>query len=495
MGPACIVVVGLGPAGLDLLMPAARAELERIPHRYVRTRRHPAVVELAAAGITATSFDDAYESAGSFEALYPAIVETLIAAAKTHGEIVYAVPGNPGVAESTVALLRAAVTDELTIRVVPGLSFVDLAWTRLGRDPMAGVHILDAQDFTPNVAGRMGPMLIGHCIDRSIMSELKLVLLDALPAETTVVVLQRLGLPDEQITELPLSELDRAVEPDHLTSVFVDAGEHTIAGDVARLVALAQRLRGPGGCPWDAEQTHHSLTRYLLEEAYETVEVLELLPGDAPGGDIDLDAYARVEDELGDLLFQVVFHSILAAEAGAFDLGDVATGVHDKLVRRHPHVFGDAEAETAADVLANWEQIKKAERSSSSLVDGISPGLPSLLFAHKLYRKAASVGLDPDVAIDGFAVMREALDRLQLGEGPVEAERALGDLLAGAVVVARSRGVDAESSLRGWTARFRDRFVRMEQAAAADDLVLTPGTAKRARELWAKVAVDVEVEE
>ena len=206
------------------------------------------------------------------------------------------------------------------------------------------------------------------------------------------------------------------VEPDHLTSVFVDTGPHTVAGDVAELVALARRLRGPGGCPWDAEQSHHSLTRYLLEEAYETVEVLEQLPGDAPAGEVDLDVYARVEDELGDLLFQVVFHSILATEAGVFDLGDVARGVHDKLVRRHPHVFGDVEADSASAVVANWEQIKKAERSSSSLVDSISPGLPSLLYAHKLYRKAASVGLEPDPDRDGFAVMRDALDRLAAGD-------------------------------------------------------------------------------
>ena len=232
-------------------------------------------------------------------------------------------------------------------------------------------------------------------------------------------------------------------------------------------MALARRLRGPGGCPWDAEQSHHSLTRYLLEEAYETVEVLEQLPGDAPAGEVDLDAYARVEDELGDLLFQVVFHSILATEAGVFDLGDVARGVHDKLVRRHPHVFGDVEADSASAVVANWEQIKKAERSSSSLVDSISPGLPSLLYAHKLYRKAASVGLEPDPG--ARRIRRRCATRWRdsrAGDGPVEAEVALGDLLAGAVVAARARGVDAESSLRGWAGRFRDRFVRMEQLAA-----------------------------
>lgn len=480
-------MVGLGPAGLDLLLPVARAEIERVGHRFARTGRHPAVAELEAAGLSFETFDAAYEAAPDFDELYPAIVASVLDAAREHGEVVYAVPGNPGVAERTVPLLRAAADADLEVVVVPGLSFVDLAWTRLGRDPMVGVHVVDAADFVPAAAGRSGAMLIGHCINALVMSDLKLVLLDALPPDTPVVVLQRLGLPDELITEVPLVELDRTVMPDHLTSVFVDAGEHTIAGDVARLVALAQRLRGPGGCPWDAEQTHHSLTRYLLEEAYETVEVLELLPDAAPDGDVDYDAYARVEDELGDLLFQVVFHSILAAEAGAFDLGDVATAVHDKLVRRHPHVFGDADATTASDVLANWEQIKKQERASSSLVDGISPGLPSLLYAHKLYRKAASVGLEPDVDADGFATMADALARLRVSTGAGETETALGDLLAGAVVVARANGVDGESSLRGWAGRFRDRFVRMEARAAEEGVELTAATADRARVIWAQV--------
>ena len=484
MTAARVVVVGLGPAGVDLMLPVARSAFERVPHRFVRTRRHPAAEQLDAAGLAFESFDALYDAADSFADLYPAIVERLVAAARTHGEIVYAVPGNPGVAERTVPLLRAAAGRDLEVEVVPGLSFLDLAWARLGRDPMAGAHVVDAQDVTVSAAGRSGPLLIGHATNALVLSEVKLALLDALPADTPVVVLARLGLPDEEITEVALAELDRVVTPDHLTSLFVDAGPHTIAGDVAELVALARRLRGPGGCPWDAEQSHHSLTRYLLEEAYETVEVLEQLPGDAPLGEVDLDAYARVEDELGDLLFQVVFHSILATEAGVFDLGDVARGVHDKLVRRHPHVFGDVEADSASAVVANWEQIKKAERSSSSLVDSISPGLPSLLYAHKLYRKAASVGLEPDPERDGFDAMRAALVRLAESDGPVAAEAALGDLLAGVVVAARARGVDAESALRGWSGRFRDRFVRMEEMAAADGVELSAADAAGSRRRW-----------
>ncbi|MGZ4713615.1 MAG: SAM-dependent methyltransferase, partial [Acidimicrobiia bacterium] len=210
MSPARVVVVGLGPAGLDLMLPVARAELERIPHRWVRTARHPAVDELAALGLAFESFDARYESAAEFDDLYASITAELVAAARNHGEVLYAVPGNPGVAERTVALLRAAAggADPIEVVVVPGVSFVDLAWTRLGRDPMAGVHVVDAQDFVVTAAGRSGPMLVGHCHSPLVLSELKLALLDVLPAETPVAVLQRLGLPDEAVTEMPLVELD-----------------------------------------------------------------------------------------------------------------------------------------------------------------------------------------------------------------------------------------------------------------------------------------------
>jgi tetrapyrrole methylase family protein/MazG family protein len=483
-----VVVVGLGPAGVDLLVPRARTAFAAARRVYVRTARHPAVEQLGGHGVDVTAFDDRYDAAVDFDEVYEGIVAALVSAAAEHGRIAYAVPGNPGVAERTVALLRErAKRGDIELEIVPGLSFVDLAWSTLGVDPMDGARVVDAQTFAADSAGASGPLLIGHCISRALLSDVKLVLLESLPAETSVTVLQRLGLPDERVLEVELAELDRAIEPDHLTSVYVDAGTARIGGAFTELVELARQLRGPGGCPWDAEQTHHSLARYLLEEAYETVETIEALPADAPAGEPDLAAYARLEDELGDLLFQVVFHSILAAEAGAFTVADVAQGIHAKLVRRHPHVFGDAAAETAADVLASWEQIKKVEKGTDSLVEGISPGLPALLYAHKLYRKAVTVGLEPggvDEALDRAAL---AIDRLRAAP-PAGTEAALGDLLAAAVVVARARGVDAETALSGWNARFRARFVAMEQLGRDRGVDLAAAPADVVAALWIEAA-------
>jgi len=481
-----VVVVGLGPAGADLLLPAARDALARSARRFVRTARHPAVEELAREGMDLRGFDDVYESTDRIERVYESIVRTLVREAWTHGEICYAVPGNPSVAERTVALLReAAAVGEIELTVVPGLSFAELAWSRLGVDPIDGARIVDGRRFTIDAAGLHGQLLVVQCDTTLVLSEVKLALLDALDPATPVTVLQRLGLPDESVSDVPLAELDRAVEPDHLTSVFADTGSVALTPELARFVALMEQLRGPGGCPWDAEQTHHSLTRYLLEEAYEVVEAVAALPPPAPAGEPPPEAYAALADELGDLLCQIVFHVVLAGEAGAFTMADVITGIHDKLVRRHPHVFGEAEADTPAAVMRNWEQIKKAEKGASSLVDGLTPGLPSLLYAHKLYRKAASVGLEPGDTADALARVDAAAARLRDAAGD-DTEAALGEMLAAAVVVARAHGVDAESALRGWSARFRDRFMATEQLAAERDLDLAALEPPAVRALWAE---------
>ena len=474
-----VVVVGLGPAGADMVLPAARAALERIPVRFARTERHRAYVELVADGLAMTSFDDCYRVGVDLDAVYTSIVDTLLDAAGTHGEIAYAVPGSPAVAEHTVVRLHeSAASAGVDIEVVPGLSFADLAWARLGIDSFRGAHVVDARDLATSAAGLAGPLLIAQCDSRMVLSEVKLALLEGLPPETPVTVLARLGLPDEHVTSVALADLDRDVTPDHLTSLFVDTGTIAVAGEFAALVALAERLRGPGGCPWDAEQTHHSLVRHLLEEAYEVAEAIETLPVDAPGGTqpVPAGAYDALEDELGDLLFQVVIHSVLAREAGAFTVADVARGIHTKLVRRHPHVFGTVAVEGSDDVVRNWEQIKSAEKGTGSLVSGIASNLPALLLVPKLFRKADSIGLDPSAG----ALVRARTTLESAGAGADE----FGVLLAAVVAMAWEQGVDPEAALREWARRYRDRFAAMEEAAAAQGIDLAFASGPTVAALW-----------
>ena len=259
--------------------------------------------------------------------MYAAIADRVVETARERGEIVYAVPGSPTIAERSVELVRAAGID---VELIPGISFVDLAWWRLGIDPMHGARVVDGRAFAVDAAGSTGQMLIAQCDSQLVCSDVKLALLDSLAADHEVTVLQRLGLPDEHVFTVALADLDREVEPDHLTSLFVDTGAAAVGPELARLLALTERLRGPGGCPWDAAQTHHSLRRHVLEEAYEVVEAIEELPADAPNGDIPIGAYDALEDELGDLLFQVMIQSVLASEAGAFTVADVARGVYGK---------------------------------------------------------------------------------------------------------------------------------------------------------------------
>ena len=221
-------------------------------------------------------------------------------------------------------------------------------------------------------------------------------------------VLARLGLPDESVTAVPWDDLDRAVAPDHLTSLWLPRLVEPFASEMVRLEELARTLRAK--CPWDRQQTHQSLTRYLLEESYEALEAIDELGPDGGG-------YEHLEEELGDVLFQVVFHSVLASEEGQFALSDVARNVHDKLVGRHPHVFGDVEAKTPEQVSKNWEQIKKQEKGRTSTMDDVPRNLPALLYAHKIQTRAATVGFDWESTEGAFPKISEELAELSVAIG------------------------------------------------------------------------------
>jgi tetrapyrrole methylase family protein / MazG family protein len=483
-----VVAVGIGPAGTELVSQAARSAIQGAMRVFVRTERHPSaelVRELAR--VPVVSFDRIYEEAATFASVYEQIVEVLVSAASeawgSPGSVVYVVPGSPAVAERTVELLRSDERVELV--VVPAMSFLDLVWERLGVDPVAAsVRIVDGTDFAAQAAGQRGPLLVAQTHSRSILSEVKLAVEQPPAGDHAAVLLHHLGLPDEVVMPVAWSELDRAsgFEPDHLTSVWIADLETPVASEIVRLVELVRTLRAE--CPWDQRQTHGSLARHLLEEAYEALDAIEDVARAAP--DVPEQAIAHLEEELGDLVFQVVFHSALAAEEGWFTLGDVAERLVGKLVGRHPHVFGDAVAHTPEDVARRWEVLKREEQGRSSVTDGIPRTFPALALAAKLQRKADSLrlagpegledpsrpedrGPDPDVQL-----IRRVLDQLAAAQGgssgeTLEAERStvdqVGEALFALADLARRLGVDPESALRARSMRFIDEIKATEEAA------------------------------
>ena len=474
-----IDVVGLGPAGPELITAGTLALLEGAATVVLRTTRHPAAVALTGAA----SFDHHYESSDTFDEVYRAIVADLVDTALAGGPVVYAVPGSPTVAERTVVLLAdepRVRSGQVVVTVHPSVSFLDLAFARLGVDPVAaGVRIVDAESFAVDAAGERGPLLVAQCWSREVLSEVKLSVES--PPDVPVTVLHHLGLPDERSWELAWDEMDRSFEPDHLTSLWIPRLAAPVAAELVSLDELVHTLRDR--CPWDRAQTHASLSRHLLEESYEVLEAIDALAavdaagdngeyptrtataGDGGSHDGEAEAVADLEEELGDLLFQVYFHATLAAEEGRFTLADVARGVHDKLVSRHPHVFGDVTADTPDAVASNWETLKKVEKGRASVTEGIPGALPALALAAKLQRKAAAIGM----VLPGLAdeALRVAATVEELSTGDADADvadgeggarhraEAVGELLFAAVGLARAMGVDPETALLSRAGRFR----------------------------------------
>ena len=251
-----------------------------------------------------------------------------------------------------------------------------------------------------------------------------------------------------------------------------DAGQQ-----LARLRAIMHRLRAPGGCPWDAEQTHESIVPNLIEEAYETVDTIQR-------GD-----HEHLKEELGDLLLQVVFHSEIAEGAGRFTLDDVARGISEKLVRRHPHVFGESDVATTDGVLEQWDAIKRAEKGDEEkpYLHGVGKGLPGLIRASKLQKKAAKVGFDWPVETGVIAKIREELLELQEAvdnQDLAAVAEEMGDLLFSVVNLARFRKIDPEILIAAANTKFETRFGEMERALKSAGLTLEAATAAQMEDAW-----------
>jgi tetrapyrrole methylase family protein/MazG family protein len=458
-----ITVAGLGPAGPGAMTAATMAAIAEAKTIRLRTSRHP-----AASVVDASSFDHVYETSETFAEVYETIVEELVRLANGHqdeaGALLYLVPGAPTVAESTVDMLVADPRVEVTI--VAAMSFLDLAWARLGIDPVEHrVTLVDGHDYEAAVLGLSGTALVAQCSSNAVLSDIKLAL-DACPE--SAVILHHLGLEDEQIHTVDWADIDRTLTADHLTSLYIPQLGPTSVGALAKFEQLVHQLRAE--CPWDADQTHGSLSRFLVEETFEAVEAIDLVESDDGRDEASTIArYAHLRDELGDVLFQVFLHSAIAEEAAQFTLGDVARGVHDKLVGRHPHVF-----DPDNDQQLTWDELKALERTDAPgerSLDGIPP-LPSLQHAAKITSTAAKAGFRWPGAEGAWSKVSEEIDELKAAETSAEVQHEFGDVLFALVALAPHLGVEADGALRAAITRFRSRFEYVERGARDDGLDL-----------------------
>lgn len=448
-----ITVVGLGPGNGRLLTREAWEILSASPVVYVRTERHPAVADLPAA-VEIINFDHFYETADRFEDVYSQIVAELLRLGRDQ-EIVYAVPGHPFVGESTVTALTTAAADaQLPVTVIPGISFVETSLTAVALDGLDGLQLFDALEIVkfkhPPVSTDV-PLLLGQVYSRLLASEVKMTLSVVYPEEHQVSLVHAAGTDRQLIETVPLYAIDRSQNIDHLTSLLVPPLPYR-----STLPALAETvaiLRSPEGCPWDQEQTPQSMREGLLEEVAELLDAL------------DREDHENLREELGDIIYHLVMQVQMASEEEIFRISDVIGGIDTKLRRRHPHVWGDWEVNSTAEVLRNWEQLKKEEKSERShvLLESVPAALPALARSQKIQKKVSGVGFDwPDVS-GVYDKVDEEIQELKAAASQDERQAELGDVLFALANLAQWLGVDAESALREANLRFARRFGRLEE--------------------------------
>lgn len=467
-------VLGLGPGPSGLITVETMELLANAGEVLARTSRHPCVEDLRARGVCIRSMDRHYETGSSMEEVYTSIVGEVVEEARARGEVYYATPGFPLLAERTVQLL---LEEDVEVRIHGAVSFLDAVFSALELDAVEGLLLLDGDRLAERgyrvLDPRVGTLLV-QVDSRLEASEVKLVLLEVYPSSHTVRVVSSAGTGEERVEEVPLEELDRRDRFDHLTTIYVPALDDKEIFDFQRLLDVVARLRGPGGCPWDRKQTHESLARHMVEEAHEAVDAIQRQD------------WEHLSEELGDLLLQVALHTQLGSEEGTFDMRDTLRSIIEKLIRRHPHVFGGIKLDTPEEVIARWEHIKAEERGEPSVLDGVAEGLPALIYAFKLQSRAARIGFDWGHGEEVLPKLEEELGEIQeilrRGEGDLEDE--LGDMLFTLVNVCRHYRVDPEVALRRSARKFTSRFRAMEERCREEGLGMEEMTLEELDRLW-----------
>lgn len=472
-----ITIVGLGPGNGRYLTREAWDLLTSSERVYFRTLKHPTVADLPES-MEKISFDDVYDRAESFALVYAEIVEQLLSLGRDT-EVVYAVPGHPFIAELTVTqLVQTAEEVNIPVRVVAGLSYVELCLTAVKVDGIEGLQLFDAIELTqyhyPPVNPDF-PLLLGQVYSRMLASDLKLVLSRVYPEEHIVSLIHSAGEEDELVEHIHLYEIDHSDKINHLTSLYIPPLPQisTLAG-LAETVAI---LRSPEGCPWDQEQTAQSLRSGFLEEVCEVLEA------------IDEADEAGISEELGDVLYHLVMQTEIASEDEAFRLTDVIAGIDTKLKFRHPHVWGDVEVADSDEVVLNWEELKKKEKPSrpNSVFDNIPLSLPALARSQKIQNRVKKLGFDwPDIS-GVYEKVDEEIEELKTAVTPEEKTAELGDLLFVIANIAKWLDIDAETALREANLKFMRRFNKVEALADARELNIRQMNLQELDALWNEV--------
>ncbi len=473
-----VTLLGLGPGNPDQLTREAWELLSSADEVWLRTRQHPTVPNLPPT-VRLQSFDDLYAQSESFEAVYSAIVKKILELGHRPQGVIYAVPGHPFVAEATSPeIARLARNEGLFLRVVEGISFIEPTCAALGLDPYPRLSLADAltlstahvPPFPPDA-----PALIAQIYSQMVAAEVKMALLSTYPDEHPVCLVHAAGTTDERVENLMLYEIDRSEHIGLLTSLYVlPLGEGASFETFQETIA---HLRAPDGCPWDREQTHQSLRTHLLEEAYEALAALDSEDPD------------KMAEEFGDLLLQIVLHAQIASEEGEFGMADILKGINDKIIRRHPHVFGDVQVDGVGKVLVNWERLKEKERQDNGekekgLLDGVPLALPALIQAQEYQDRARRVGFDWPEIEGVLDKIREEIEEVKQSKNTEELSAELGDLLFALVNLARWKKVDAESALRGTNMRFKQRFGYVERGAKLQGRALADLSLDEMEALW-----------
>jgi tetrapyrrole methylase family protein / MazG family protein len=474
-----IKIVGLGPGAKEAITLGTLDVLKSESKVFLRTNIHPNVEYLKELGVHFETYDEKYDTLNTFDDVYISIAEELMLQHNKFKDIVYAVPGHPLVAEKSVTnLIKLCEEAGVEYKIYPAVSFIDVIMERLLIDPVEGLKIIDAFDIRNQVLDKRIGTIITQVYNKFIASEVKLSLAEYYSDDTELYFIRAAGVKGlETIRKMPIYELDRQDDIDHLTSIYIPKAMDSTM-DFNDLLSIMDTLRGQDGCPWDKEQTHESLKRYLVEECYEVLEA------------IDEKDEALLIEELGDVLFQIVFHAQLGKEEGYFNVGDVIKGVSKKMVDRHPHIFGNAKADTSQEVLLNWDAIKKEEKGFKTYTEElrhVPKNLPALMRAEKIQAKAKKVGFDWDKVEDALNKVSEELEEVKnvyKGENKAKILEEVGDLIFSSVNVSRFLDIDPENALNYTIEKFIARFQYIEDTAALSGKNITQMTLEEMDELW-----------